>query len=428
MRIINNERARHNGPDPQRRTRPAGFHLILAGLLLGALLVSGPGCGKGGDTETDHGPANENQAATDQTVARQVGSLRIDAAGWRSFRALGDQITSGEPRTLEELSALGDQASFRFWRNCQKPTPPQASRVGRWLEVAFRSELDRTDPKKETRVPRTMGASYQYSYRFAESVDRQVQEWSDPEHQANFLARAHRWVNPASLPDPLTIHFLPTLPELLYCSGELIVDTGVLVAGGNRQLEGQLIALLYRNLQAIPFPGNQDSTGESSVANTFRILQNEGIPAWIENLPFTVFRPDHHSLHRVDLVPENFFRAGVRTIQFMNRHLPEMFSDPGIMGSKGPDFRGEAGEGAAPALAGYALAATIVHQLGEERLLEVRNSVPGFLAAYQEAALRNPDPRPEWGATGIQLPEAMPPLDPKVFSKVQELLLREYSR
>ena len=96
------------------------------------------------------------------------------------------------------------------------------------------------------------------------------------------------------------------------------------------------------------------------------------------------------------------------------------------MKKAGPGFHIEAGAGGTLAQAGYAMVATIIYHLGQDRLLAVRNSVPDFLAAYQEAAMMNPSPRPMPGAEGSQLSDCMGPLDPGVYEQIQELLQRNY--
>ena len=426
MRSIYNETARHNGLDPLKRSDLARLPLLLVGLLAGALLFAAAGCGDGGEATTERAGENiEDQTATNPSETAQDGPLRIDDGGWRAFRASVDRIQAGEQLTLEDLSSVGDQESFRIWRGCLDTNVPGADRIGRWLEGAFWSELGRTGPMKRSGDRRAMIASYQYSYQARESVDRQVEQWSSPDHRKSFLALADLWMDPVNMPVPLTIHFLPTKPELRYCSSGLFVDTGVLVAGGNRQLEGQLVAMLYRNLQAIPMPSGPDSSGVNSVVKAFRILLNDGIAMWIEDAPRTFFRQDHYSLAKVALVPENLFLNGIKTIQFMNQHLPAMFSDPDVMSRQGPAFPLEAGAGGTLSRAGYAMVATINHHLGQERLLEVRRSVPDFLSAYQEAAQMNPEPRPIPGAPNSPLPQSMPPLDPEVVLQIQELLRKE---
>ena len=66
----------------------------------------------------------------------------------------------------------------------------------------------------------------------------------------------------------------------------------------------------------------------------------------------------------------------------------------------------------------------ISHRLGEDRLRQASRSVPGFLAAYQEAALLNPDPAPSPGLPGNELFETVPPLNPELFDKLHAMLSR----
>ncbi len=81
----------------------------------------------------------------------------------------------------------------------------------------------------------------------------------------------------------------------------------------------------------------------------------------------------------------------------------------------------------APDYAGYAMAATIARHLGEDRLVQVRDSVSGFVSAYQEAALMNPTPLPVPGRPGVSNNETMPPWSPEVFDWLMELLANEHN-
>lgn len=428
MRSIYKDSARHKGSSTARRLKLAGRHRFPATLLLGVLLVSGFGCSGDKESGADSQGEISTQTSENQSAALQDGPLRIDDSGWRAFRSLTDRIHAGEQLSLADLTELGEEKAFRIWSQSLGTNAPSPDRVGRWVEGTFRTELGRTGPVKFSGSRQSMIKTYKYSYRSRESVESQLREWSSPDHKKAFMDRAKLWVTPANFPDPLTILFLPTLPELRYFSENVIVDTGVLYAGGNRQLENQLIALLYRNLQVAEIPPNQDSPAENSIANTFRILHSEGIATWIEDSPNTIFRSDHYSLFKVALVPDTYFQNGLRSIKFMNQYMPKMFSDTDEMNRLGPVFHVEARTGGTLPQAGYAMVGTIIHHLGENKLLEIRDSVPGFLAAYQEAALKNPIPLPLPGAPGSQLPESMPSLDPEVFEQIQQLLLRKFPR
>jgi len=56
----------------------------------------------------------------------------------------------------------------------------------------------------------------------------------------------------------------------------------------------------------------------------------------------------------------------------------------------------------------------------------VRNSPPEFIAAYQEAALSNPDPAPIPGDPGVDLADTVPPLQPEIFAKLHAFLVQAY--
>ena len=52
--------------------------------------------------------------------------------------------------------------------------------------------------------------------------------------------------------------------------------------------------------------------------------------------------------------------------------------------------------------------------------------MPAFVAAYQEAALLNPDPAPTPGDIGVELDRTVPPLNPEVYSVLMATLEKNF--
>lgn len=394
--------------------RPGGFVASLLVLVpLGMLLA---GCGDGQDQ------GKQAEAASARTVYADS-ALVVDLRGWTDFRTLSQAIAAGEQPTAAAFDDLAHSRIFLDWSACADAEGADPARVGRWLENAFAADLQREVPRKINAERRRMGNSYRYSRDHVAKIDELLIPWTEPAFRADFLDQMGTWIAPDLRPRPLTLHFLPALPEVRNC-GAYFVDTGVLAAGGNRQLRRQLVAMLYRSLMVLPEIDAPDNP-RAPVAAVLREILNQGVAVWIEQAPNTFFAPDHPELHDVVLVPEKFFDNGLRMTTHLNRALPGLLGDDDLTVEEAKDFARQTSGGGDLAQAGYAWSATIVHHLGEQRLREVCQSPAGFLVAYQEAALRNPVPRPRPGTPGSVLAETQPPLDIDAYEKLLEVL-REF--
>jgi hypothetical protein len=108
----------------------------------------------------------------------------------------------------------------------------------------------------------------------------------------------------------------------------------------------------------------------------------------------------------------------------MNRQLGKMLDDEADMAKRGRIFAEHMAGMNAYSQTGYGMSAVISARLGEDRLRKASRSIPGFLAAYQEAALMNPVPAPLPGQMGQELHETVPPMEPEMFTKLHALLTR----
>jgi hypothetical protein len=380
--------------------------------LLAILLVIGsPGCG---DSPREQPPAT--------TAADAV----VDASGWLAFKEIGLRITGGEQLSLAELAELGEQPAFTRWRQSNEGAVVRADRVGRWLEAAFADELGRTGPRKINADRRELARSYRYSFANRDEVDRKLNAFIEQQGYAQVLAGGHHWIGADRLPRPLKIDFLPAKPEIRFHDGRFLIDTGVLAAGGTDQLIRNLISLLYRNLGVLPGASPLEFSGEEAVAQSFRVMLNEGIASWLDDEPRTYFLRNHYKLKKVNPVPEDYFNLAIETIERFEATLPPLFADPAQMQEKGLFVAdGLAGSGAFTKT-GFSMATTIARRLGAQRLHEVRHSIPGFLAAYQEAARLNPQPLPQVGTPGQEAFACMPPLTEDLYQQLHDLLVRHF--
>ncbi|MBE0566805.1 MAG: hypothetical protein IH621_12640 [Krumholzibacteria bacterium] len=385
---------------------------------LGLLLVVA-GCGGGGSG--DEQATGAGTGAPPDTACPVV----VDLSGWQAFTALAGRITAGEAVSAADLAALGEQASFTVWRESMAPVVPKPERVGNFLEEAFWDELGRTSERKAHADRRDLGLSYRWSWERRARVDSLAAVVATEAWACGLLEHTRGWIAPDRLPRPVRIHAVPGQPELRWHDGHLVVDTGVLVAGGPQQLQRQLAGLLYRNLEAVDGINPLEATGDTAVAHVFRILRNEGLATWIEDLPHTYFDRDHPRLRRVMPVPEHFYQSTLRVAEICGAVLPRLFADPQEMALRGQDFARTLAAGGAFSQGGYGMAAVIAGRLGLPRLQEAAHSVPAFVAAFQEAALLNGDDRPLPGALGHEPWACVAPLPVDVYDRLLPLLERE---
>lgn len=410
--MISHDSARHNAG----RLFPLRGLPILTLLLAAAALLLLGSCGtkdQGGSTSA-------------KTTARCPAVM--DTGGWDAFKTLGDRYLAGEQVTAAELEAFGNEPAVTVWRESMTENVPSAVKVGNWVESAFWdvSGQGRTQKMNSDRI--TFGQAMRFSYDKRQDIDPLLARFTEEGHLCDLYDLANRWLDPAKLPDPFVVRFLASKPELRSHNGALVADTGLLLAGGPKQLVGQMAAILYRDRQALPGPSPLEMEGAEAVAQTLRVMLNEGVAAWIEDMPHTYFNPVHPRLAKVVFVPENVFAIGVRALDIFNTNLPRLLADEAVMAGSGQDLaRAIAGSGAFTQ-GGYCMAAVIAARLGEDRLHAVRLSPPAFLEAYQEAALQNALPLPLPGAEGSQLYETMPAFEGGVYEGLLKVLEEHFPR
>lgn len=327
-----------------------------------------------------------------------------------------------------DLEAYGNLPTIAVWRESMAPGSPQAFKVGNWVEGAFWDLLDTDRPQKKSGDLRAFGTAMRFSYDHRGAIDALLAEYRDEGHACKVYELAEKWIDAGRMPENFVIQFLPGKPELRSHHGSLIADTSLLLAGGSDQLDRQLVGILYRDRQALDGANPLEVEGEESVAQAIRIMMNEGVAAWIDDMPHTHFNNLHPRLRKVSFVPENIYRVGIRGIKIYNSNLPEMLADEAVMAERGQQLaRAITGAGALTQ-GGYCMAAAIASRLGEEKLQAVRLSPADFLAAFQEAALMNSLPLPEPGAVGTQLHETMPAFDGEVYPGLLKIVEKHFPR
>lgn len=396
-----------------RRHKSRFLVLGLAGLT--ALLT---GCGGGNETEQGNGGG--------ETVIAETGRVVVDPSGWQGFKALATRAVNGDGVDRAEFEALAETPSFAAWRASYKVGPaPSTLRVANWMERTFELELGIETPRKPNSDLRAFTVSYRWSWDQRERVDHRLEALLSS-GAAALDRRLDAWIPASRLPDTLRVHVLPGKPELRYMDGHIFVDTGVLAAGTQDQLVRQLSGLAYRNLGAIAGSDPLAEQGAASVAQIFRLLVNEGMGHWLDDLPHTTFEQDHPSLYKVRPVPENYWRYGALSLGRLDEGLAGFIGDPVGLDSGGRELVRSFIAGGGLSQGSWCMATVIAEVLGQERLRSASRSVADFAAAYQEAALRNPTPLPELHEVPDAYHLTMPAFSPEVWAWLEPLLQRTF--
>jgi hypothetical protein len=366
--------------------------------------------------------------ATDKSVEEANAELAcpviIDTESWRTFDDIANRMKAGETVPDAEVEAFMDLPGMSLWSRSQAPFSPSAINMANWLDAAFGPGTRAKGKNPSSR--KKMVKNYRYTHDHRETVNGFITEFEQNQRcQVDSLVQY--WIDPPNRPaGPIVVCIVPSQSEVRIMNDTLLVDTGLLVAGGPDQAARQLASLLYRNWQAIPGGNPAQLEGGASLAQTWRVLTNQGVTTWIEQFTATEFRDDHPRLGKINIIPEDSFVLAVRAIGQTNTQMADILTDPTLLDKRGRRLTNWfIGQNAFQNLS-FSMAATIEGQLGSDRLREAGHSVPAFLAAYQEAALLNPVPQPLPGDAGRDLYHCMPPINPDVFQGLFALLLETF--
>jgi len=376
--------------------------------ILGCALLVMAGCGGG---------AAEEKPATATGTGH---GITMDAGGWTAFTELAERITTGQEVSREEMGGLGADPAWERWRaNIEDPV--DLRRMANWVEATFWTELGRTGTQKTHPVRQAYVRSWRWSWEHRDVVDARVAETAAD--VGNLAALMERWIAPEHRTRGIVVSILPTRPQFRFDEDEFFVDTGFLAAIPRQRLMPELVGLMYRDLEFIPGDDYRTSAGAAAVAHTFRALRNEGMAHWLEDTPHAYFLHEHPTFRDVNVIPEKFWEQALRAMEILNAELPAMWAEPDRLAAKGRLLMRALNTIQADRKLGYAMAAVIVGNLGEERLRAASGTVPGFIAAFQEAACRNAVPPPTLQEAVGAYHTTLPPFSDEAWSGLPDLLL-----
>ncbi len=393
--------------------------LVQAGLFLLGILAL---CGLYACNGSDQGDSPSASGAT----LPAVGPVSVDTGAWRAFVQTGTSLMAGENPDPAELQAFALTPAAGAWRRSMAPTVPSLVRMTNWLIATFGDKPGKPLPYKNTPDLRAMTMSFRYSFNHRALVDSLVAGLGDPDVLGKFQAKLATWIEPDSLPRHLVLACLPAKPEIRIQQDTVLIDTGVLTAGGIPQTMDQTASLLYRTYQVPPVTNPAGLKGEDSLAESCLLMRNEGVAAYIEKRVDTYFRQDHPKLNKVSIIPQGIAFIAGSMIAKADTILPPLMTDPDLMAARASDFANSMVASGGFTKLGYAMAATIAGNLGEDRLAASSRTVRGFFAAYQEAAALNPLPRPQPGAAGYSWYASVRPFDHDLYLDLKDILERRH--
>jgi len=260
----------------------------------------------------------EQKAPVETAGHSQDCGVVLNNEGWLAFSDVADRLAAGQTVPTADLEAFAKFPLVTSWRLSQAPNVPRVVNLTNWLSGAWGDERSIKGKQKLSGNRTNLVNSYRYSQAHAAQLNGMLAELATDERTCQLRQLAETWVAPERVPSPWVLNFLPTLPEIRVFEGEFFVDTGVLQAGGIDQTMHQLVSLLYRKQEAIAGPNPAELTGEVAIAESFRIMMNEGIASWIEQTLQVHFDENHWSLGRVNIVPEVFFTKTQETLSTLD--------------------------------------------------------------------------------------------------------------
>jgi hypothetical protein len=187
--------------------------------------------------------------------------------------------------------------------------------------------------------------------------------------------------------DTLRVDLIVGHPEIRHYEGHTMVDASLAWAAGRRQLVRSIASVIHRDVAAIEGVEPTDAHGEGILLESLRLVRNEGLPAVIDDMTSITFDPRHPLLASASPRPDTICEAAIRTLAALDVGLTRVRAMPAATDEDWQQlFRLFVGaQSWTPT--GWYMARVIETELGRERLQEAGATVPGFVTAYQDAAL-----------------------------------------
>jgi len=365
------------------RHNPAGG-LLSAAMAIAWLITTG--CG-----------GDRPEVARELPAARSRGAaacpLVATDTGLAEFLALADRVAGGEAVPVEEMGAVAGRPVWDRWRRSYEPETLPAAAVGRMLFIALVGRDELPSRLQDKTIRADLVRSYEIALARRAEITAFVEGFIAEDVGCRVREQLAGWLPAADLPDTVRIDFLVAHPEIRYYEDHLHVDAGLAWAAGRDQLVRFLASTLYRDQAAIAGRQPASAHGPDIVLETLRLVYNEAVPVYLDDLPHLAFDPRHPLLAKAAPDVEDLGGQAARTLRAFDAGLTAVRGRPAPTdGDWLALYRIFVGAQSWRA-SGWFMARVIAGHLGEPRLQAAARTVPEFLAAYHEACAAAPGNR-----------------------------------
>jgi hypothetical protein len=349
-------------------------------------------------------------------------ALVVDTSGLDAFWAAADHLQAAPDTPARTVGEdIAELPVWHRWRESYGPGAVSIEHMGLILRAAVLGPGALTTDETRNLVRREVVRSQNFTLTRRAQVQEFVDAFVAQETACDVWPLARAWVRPAALPDTLRIDLLAGNAEIRLFEGHYLVDAGLALVCGREQVTRLLASVLYRKLEATEGPSPGDVKGDAVLAESLRLIRNEGIAAYIDDLPNLFFGREHPALAGTAPVPEDLCATARRNLLSIEQVVTRQLTQPAaardfegvhlnLVGSRGWQATG------------WFMATVIAHRLGEPRLQAAARSVPDFLATYQEAALANPPQASAAQGTIEHFVETAPSFSPPVVAVLRQSL------
>jgi hypothetical protein len=349
-------------------------------------------------------------------------ALVVDTSGLDAFWAVADHLQAAPDTPTAAVGAqIADLPVWRRWRESYAPNVISSVQLGLILRAAVLGP--KTLPPDEARklVRRDIVRSQNFTLAQRAHVQEFVKTFVAEETACGAWSLARAWVRPAALPDTLRVDLMAGNAEIRLFEGHYLVDAGLALVCGREQTTRLLASVLYRKLEAPDGPSPGEVKGDAVLTESLRLIRNEGIAAYIDDLPNLFFGREHPSLAGAAPVPEDVCATARLNLLYIEQVVAGQLPQPAaarnfegvhlnLVGSRGWQATG------------WFMGTVIARRLGEPRLQAAARSVADFLTTYQEPALANPPQSSAAPGTLDYFVETAPTFSPPVLAVLRQSL------
>jgi len=419
VRMIYQARRRHNGSP---RWHTAAVATVALGLgLLPLALGCQPARDNNGRADTDS--VGSSASAHEHAIASSC-PVVVTTSAYAAFLSLAQEVMSAG--TFDDAAAgrLAEHPVYERWVRSFESPQITAHTLDSWVARAILGRAYELPDQQYVPFPATY-TCIKYDFDRVADITAVLDRFIADETGCRALDLLDGFVRPDQMPDTLRVDFLASNVEIRRFEDHSMVDVGLALALGQTQLAQLLASVLYQDVAFLPGPHPKEASGAAAVYNTWRVVLNGGVAAWLENQSNLYFGNDHPRLKNASPVPERIFGRAARSLAELDRMLTRLLTDPESLARDGTTLNKYLIGAQAYQPVGLTMATLIERRLGVARLQQSCHAVSDFLDAYQEAAALNPEsPTGPRGRVAFHL-ESLRPLSPQTYPALRQLVVAQ---